>query len=98
MPTTETIKFAGPDRDGNFKVLAIKNTYLVYPREVYTTRVFQQLVEKARRRPTHRKLEITAVEAKLPGEDMTRFGLDDPGPHSFSEESGGKVLDKISGD
>lgn len=93
MPT-EAIKLAGPDSDGNFKVLSIKNTTLVYPGEVYTEAVFKTLVSIARGRPTHRKLEVTAVEAKLSGTEMARFGLD-AGAHTFSEESGGKVLEEL---
>lgn len=43
---TESIKFAGPDSDGNFKVLQTKNTTLVFPGEVYTMSAFKELVEK----------------------------------------------------
>ena len=95
---TETIKMAGPDRDGNFKVLQTKNCTLVYPGQVYTQRIFNQLVGAARRRPAHRKLEVTAVEAKLSGDEFARFGLQSNGPNSFSEESGGKVRDYLEAD
>lgn len=92
---TETIKFAGPDRDGNFKVLSTQNTYLVDPGEVYTNRAYRQLIDRARRRPTHRKLNVTAIEPKLAGTEMARFGFTEAGPNTFSEESGGKVLDDL---
>ena len=94
MAAIETIKFAGPDKDGNFKVLTTKNSTLVYPGEVYTQRIFNQLVQKAIRRPPHRKLDVTAVEAKFPGADLADFGLQS-GDTSFSEESGGKVRDYL---
>lgn len=95
---TESIKFAGPDSDGNFKVLQTKNTTLVFPGEVYTMSAFKELVEKEKRRPSTysreiHKLEVTAVEAKLDG-GLSKFGMA-TGPTTFSEENGGKVLNDI---
>ncbi len=91
---TETIKFAGPDRDGNYKVLSTQNTYLVDPGEVYSRRAYRSLIDKSHRRPAHRKLTVSAIEPKFPGLEAERFGID-AGPNSFSEESGGKVLDAL---
>lgn len=94
---TETIKLAGPDRDGNFKVLSTKNTTLAYPGEVYDQTAYTKLVKIAkgkpllvRGRPMTFDLDVTVVEPKFPGADMARFGME-AGISSFSEESGGKV-------
>ncbi len=87
---TEVIKFAGPDTDGNFKVIQTKNTVLAYPGEVYTKRAYGQFVAMVRRRPTYRKLDITVVEDKAGG--LKDFGLQD---RTFSEQSGGKVFNDV---
>ncbi len=91
---TETIKFAGPDKDGNYKVLSTQNTYLVDPGEVYSRRAYRSLIDKSHRRPAHRKLTVSSVEPKFPGSDLGEFGITG-GNTSFSEESGGKVLDAL---
>ena len=84
---TESIKFAGPDADGNFKVIQTKNTVLAYPGEVYTKRAYGQFVAMIRHRPSYRKLDITVVEYKAGG--LKETGPDD---RTFSEQSGGKVF------
>lgn len=93
---TEIIKFAGPDADGNFKVLQTKNTTRVEPGQIYTRNAYRHLVHSAQRSPNARKLEVTAVEAKgLSGLQMEEFGLSNSGPKTFVQESFGraKVLD-----
>ena len=91
MATTPTIKLAGPDRDGNYKVLQVKNTLLVKPGQVYTEECVKKLVALHRRAGSNR-IDTTVVEHR--GADLSQFGVSG-GNGSFSEESGGVVFDRL---
>lgn len=67
MAAKESIKFAGPDADGHYRVLATRNTYLVEPGQIYTAKVYKELMDMAKRRGERNSLDVQCVEYKPSG-------------------------------
>ena len=70
---SKTIKLAGPDSLGTFKVITTKNTMLVLPGELYKKDVIEKRLMPLTRGHGQSKVEVTFVEPKR--EDMSE--LDD---------------------
>jgi len=60
----ESIKFAGPDRNGNYRVISTRNTYLVETGQLYTRKAYRAIVDMAKRRGQRDKMDVDCVQYK----------------------------------
>lgn len=91
MANPRSIKLAGPDRDGNFKVLSVKNTGILLPGDVCSNKLVTERILNLHMEALF-PVDVIIVENKT--SDSERFDLVAP---TFSMESGGVVREELRG-